>query len=275
MIDAARLRQLPNVIAVASIRHTERREKAERGSFKAQEIQITCVDENYWLTIAPYLETGRLIDASDVAKQAKVCVLPRDVRSELFGPEDSLGKTVTVRGYPYTVIGTLGGPQNPEVSRSMFVPLSLSSHHLGHVRQFVRMNIRVDHPENSREVKDQAEALLKMSRPEFARGVFVQYHSSRLDRVNFIRFIVRIFVYIALAAVFILGKIGLTNVMLGAITERRREIGLRKAVGATDSVIRTQFVLESLIVSLGSGIIGAVIGVFAVFILRLTFRALF
>lgn len=108
MIDAARLRQLPHVIAVATIRHTERRETAERGSCKAQGIQMTCVDENYWRTIAPYLETGRLIDASDMAEQAKVCVLPRDVRNELFGPEDPLGKTITVRGYPYTVVGTLG-----------------------------------------------------------------------------------------------------------------------------------------------------------------------
>lgn len=89
------------------------------------------------------------------------------------------------------------------------------------------MNIRADHPENSREIKDQTESLFKMSRPEFSNGGFVQYHSSRLDRVNFIRSIVKIFVYIALAAVFILGKIGLTNVMLAAITERRRAIGLR------------------------------------------------
>ncbi|MHB8204592.1 MAG: ABC transporter permease [Desulfomonilaceae bacterium] len=266
--DAERLRKLPHVINVAPIRYTARKEKATHGSYKANGIQMTCVDQNYWDTISPYLETGRLIDANDVARRAKVCVLAGEMVKELFGGADPLGKTVTVRSYPYTVIGTLGGPDNAEISRSIFIPLSLAIQHLGQVRQYVRMNIRVDVPENASSVRRQAESQLKLVHPGFASGIFVRCYDSRLDRVNFVRLVVRIFIYLALIVVFVLGKIGLTNVMLGAIQERRREIGLRKAVGATDSLIRSQFVLECLIVSVGSGIIGAVIGIFAVFVLR-------
>jgi len=266
--DADRLRQLPDVVNVAPIRHTDRREKASYGNNKANAIQITCVDQNYWDTISPYLETGRLIDANDVARRSTVCVLPSTMVNELFAGADPLGKTVTIKSYPYTVIGTLGGPKNPEISRSVFIPLSLAVHHLGQVRQYTRFNIRVDVPEHALGTKDQAESLLKLVHPDFAEGIFVRYYASRLDRVNFVRLVVRIFIYLALIVVFVLGKIGLTNVMLSAIQERRREIGLRKAVGATDSVIRAQFVLESLMVSVGSGLIGAIIGIFAVFILR-------
>ncbi len=268
--DAERLRKIPHVINVAPIRHTDRKQKAFHGNNKAQQIQVTCVDEHYWDTISPYLESGRLIDASDVARQAKVCVLSGEMVKELFGEENPLGKEVIVRSYPYTVIGTLGGPDNLEISRSVFVPLSLAIHHLGQIRQYVRMNIRVDAPENVSTVRSLAEFQLRRAHPGFANGIFVRSYDSRLDRVNFVRLVVRVFIYLALIVVFILGKIGLTNVMLGAIHERRREIGLRKAVGATDSLIRSQFVLECLMVSVGSGIVGAAIGIISVLILRIT-----
>jgi len=266
--DAERLRMIPNVIDVAPIRHTDRVEKAQHGSLKAQEVQITCVDQHYWDTISPYLDKGRFIDANDVARQSKVCVLSTAMVNELFKDTEPLGKAVTLGSYPYTVIGTIGGPQNLEISRSVFIPISLAAHHLGQERQYTRFNIKVDLPENTEEVKEQAETTLKLVHPEFAKGIFVRSHDSRLDRVKFVHLVVRIFIYLALIIVFVLGKIGLTNVMLGAIQARRREIGLRKAVGATNSIIRAQFVLESLIVSVGSGMIGALVGVFAVFILR-------
>lgn len=266
--DAEILRKIPHVINVAPIRHTNRKEKVMHGAKKAQEVQVTCVDQHYWDTISPYLESGRLIDANDVARQAKVCVLPGQLIKELFGGEDPLGKTVTVRSYPYTVVGALGGPANPEIERSVFVPLSLAVHHLGQIRQYVRMNIRVDTPENVSSVRKDAELELWRQHPAFANGIFVRSYDSRLDRVNFVRLVVRVFIYMALIVVFILGKIGLTNVMLAAIQERRREIGLRKAVGATDALIRSQFVLECLIVSVGSGIVGATIGIVSTLILR-------
>ncbi|MGO8881906.1 MAG: ABC transporter permease [Desulfomonilaceae bacterium] len=266
--DAMRLRMLPHVEDVAPIRNTDRREKASQGSHKAEAIQVTCVDQHYWATISPYLETGRLIDADDVTRQAKVCVISGQMVTELFGGASPLGKAVTVRGYPYTVIGTLGGPDNQEIARSIFVPLSLATQHLGQMRQYTRFNIRVDVPENTTTVREQAEAVLRSAHPRYPDGIFVRCYDSRLDRVNFVRLVVKIFIYVALILIFVLGKIGLTNVMLGAIQERRREIGLRKALGATDQEIRFQFVLESLIVSVGSGLVGAFVGTIMVLLLH-------
>ena len=266
--DAVRLRKLPHVVGVAPIRNTDRRGEASQGNKKAEAIQVTCVDQHYWDTISPYLEAGRLIDANDVARQAKVCVISTQMVKELFGGATPLGKEVSVIGYPYEVIGTLGGPDNPEISRSIFVPLSLAIHHLGQIRQYTRFNIRVDVPENTTTVRKQAEAVLRSAHPRYADGIFVRAYDSRLDRVKFVRLVVRIFIYLALIVIFVLGKIGLTNVMLGAIQERRREIGLRKAVGATDREIRFQFVLESLIVSVGSGLVGAAVGMITVLLLH-------
>ncbi|MGC8658414.1 MAG: ABC transporter permease [Desulfomonilaceae bacterium] len=266
--DAGRLRKLPHVVDVAPIRNTDRILKAWQGNNKAEGVQVTCVDPHYWNTISPYLETGRLIDATDMARYAKVCVISGQMVKELFGGVNPIGKQLMVAGYPYSVVGTLGGPDNPEIARSIFVPLSLAMHHLGQIRQFTRFNIRVDVPENASAVRKQAEEVLRRAHPEFADSIFVRCYDSRLDRVNFVRLVVKIFIYLALIVIFILGKIGLTNVMLGAIQERRREIGLRKALGATDEEIRFQFVLESLIVSVGSGLVGAVVGLTMVLILH-------
>lgn len=96
----------------------------------------------------------------------------------------------------------------------------------------------------------------------------MRHHGARLDRVNLIMFLVKLFCYAALIAIFVLGKTGLTNVMLAAVSDRTREIGLRKALRATDRLIKTQFIIESVLVSLASATIGIVGGVLAVLILK-------
>jgi len=77
-------------------------------------------------------------------------------------------------------------------------------------------------------------------------------------------YIVKIFIYASLVVVFVLGKVGLTNVMLAAIQDRTREIGLRKALGARDGMIRMQFLTEAVMISLVSGILGVIGGLTAV-----------
>ncbi|MBI5252332.1 MAG: ABC transporter permease [Desulfomonile tiedjei] len=261
--DAERLRKLPHVMLVAPIRFTERNLKASQGheATEARELQMTCVDENYWETISPHLHRGRLIDASDVAKRSAVCVLHEELVPEIFGITDPLGKTVYVGSYTYTVIGILGGPANTEICRSVFIPLSLAARHIGHLRQFTSMQVRVESLEKVKSVRSQLEAVLKASHPGYEDGIKVRYHASRLERVNLIMFLVTMFSYAALATVFILGKVGLTNVMLSAVQERTREVGLRKALGATDSTIRSQFAVECVLVSLISGSLGGFLGI--------------
>jgi putative ABC transport system permease protein len=262
--DASRLREIPHVFVVAPIRYTARKLKASSkrsDAEPARDLQMTCVDQNYWETISPYRDAGRLISASDVNGRAPVCVLHKELVPELFGKENPIGRVIYVTSYEYRVIGTLTGPANTEICRSIFIPISLADRHLGQARQFTRMQIRVDNPDNVKEVRTQVEMTLKKAHPGYEKAVWVRYHASRLERVNMIMSLVTMFGYAALAAVFILGKVGLTNVMLSAVQERTREVGLRKALGATDSMIRLQFVFESVLVCLIAGTIGAFLGI--------------
>ena len=89
-----------------------------------------------------------------------------------------------------------------------------------------------------------------------------------VDGSNLIVFFIQLFSYAALVGVFIIGKMGLTNVMLAAVQDRTKEIGLRKSMGATDILIRNQFILESTMVSVIAGLIGILGGLISVVILK-------
>ena len=189
-------------------------------------------------------------------------------RDRICGLDDPLGKQIYVKGYAYRVIGLLGGPQSDATERSIFVPLSLATEHLSSQREFVKMIIRVDSIGMVKSVREKATKLLKKAHGGFRGGVKVLVHESRLKRVKTIVFIVEVFTYAALVFVFMLGKIGLSNVMLAAIEDRTKEIALKKALGASESVIRTQFIMESVLVSLISAILGATGGVVFVLLVK-------
>ena len=189
------------------------------------------------------------------------------LRDELFGKVDPLGKTLTVDAFSYLVVGVLGGPSSEDLNRSIFVPLSLATQHLAKVREFVRINIRIDLISNTRPARKQILGLLKQLHRSPTHGIMVQHHAARLDRIEKIILLVQLFSYGAILTVFVLGKVGLTNVMMEAVKNRTREIGLRKALGSTNALIRAQFVLESFLVSLIGGGTGVLAGLGVILLL--------
>lgn len=266
--DARELLNIPHVKSVAPVRSTERDLTVLHRRIKGEKFQVSCVDHRFWDTISGYISSGRKITFADVAAYRRVCVLGEDVSREVFRGEDPVGSVVDVLGYRYRVIGVIGGPQDDSTRRSVFIPLSLASLHLGQLRRIVLMRIRVDNVENVRRTAEKVREELDRLHPRLIEGIEVVHHGARLDRVNLIMFLVKLFCYAALIAIFVLGKTGLTNVMLAAVSDRTREIGLRKALGATDKVIKTQFMIESVLVSLASALIGIAGGVVAVLLLK-------
>jgi putative ABC transport system permease protein len=100
----------------------------------------------------------------------------------------------------------------------------------------------------------------------------VRYFPERIQTIQNAIMLVKIFIYTSLVVTLLLGGLGITNVMLGAVRERTTEIGLRKAVGATEEMIMKQFLLESVTISLMGAAIGMVIGFISVELLKGVFN---
>src|ERR1700761_129372 len=236
------------------------------------------------------VEEGRLMTQDDQDNGARVVILGADANRQLFPGKPAIGKNVMIAGYPYTVIGVLSskkqngssgsGPDNTQ----LFVPFSAmerdfppnftdtkgdSQGPLGTVNNIVVMPIS---PKVHEAALRQVRAIIggrHHFEPEDLDALWVW------DTLEGAKFTDRIFhamtIFFGAVALLTLalGGIGVMNIMLVAVSERTREIGVRKALGATAVDIRRQFVVESAIITLVSGIAGLALGVGACLLLRL------
>jgi len=117
-------------------------------------------------------------------------------------------------------------------------------------------------------VRENVLRVLEDGHKGYEDGIRAQYFPERIKKVTATVFMVKVFIYASLVVAFILGKVGLTSIMLAAVQDRTREIGLRKALGAKEELILMQFLTESVFVSLLAGGAGVAIGVLAVQMLK-------
>lgn len=231
------------------------------------------------------VEQGRLMSAEDEANGRRVILLGADANRQLFPGKPVIGQKLMVAGYEYTVIGVLAkkkqngsygsGPDNTQ----LFTPYSAMARDFppaeapGVVRGFV----------NNIVVEPVSPALHEKALVEVKRIIALRHHYDpedkealwiwdTLDGAKFTEriFSVMTFFFGAVALLTLaLGGIGVMNIMLVAVTERTREIGVRKALGATAVDIRRQFMAESAIITIVSGVAGLVVGVGVCLLLRL------
>lgn len=266
--DASKIAQIPHVVVVAPVRRTEKTRKVQARRNERERTQLYFVDERFWVTQAARVLRGRLIDAEDVRLQRKVCVIGKEIVDHFFSGMDPVGQTIRAEGYSYKVVGVFSGLASDDIAQTVFIPLSRANQHMEHTRQFVEFLVRADDWDNVADVRKQVDQILRVAHPNFAASVRVIYRASRLKRVGMIMFLINVFSYAAIIGIFLLGKVGLTNVMLSAIQDRIHEIGIRKAIGARDELIRSQFILEAVFVSVTAGLLGVSGGITAVLLLK-------
>jgi putative ABC transport system permease protein len=216
---------------------------------------------------------GRFISEGDNKSRARVAVLGDTVAQDLFGSLSPIGKTISVNGVKFEVVGLLeskgaavGSPDD-----LIYIPLETGYDKLfgdtaSHDGEKIVSSIlvSVESTDAMDSVSAQAEYLLRRShdlKPSDELDFNVLSQADTLATLNSVTNTLTIFLGAIAAISLLVGGIGIMNIMLVSVTERTKEIGLRKAVGATKNQILTQFLIETVTLSLLGGIVGILSGV--------------
>ena len=239
----------------------------DNGSFQAQ---IYGGDEQYLRANGIKVERGRIWSEQEASQGAQVCLVSTDGMRQLFGdPEaDPSGKTITLNGAAYTIVGVV---QQSSMMGSgdgwgyVWVPPMTAEKRLGagefglsDVVGFAREGVDVD--ELVERTKLQLAKMGNVPDDQIEDAIYVSSMKEVIDSLNQYMNSFSLMMGAVAGISLLVGGIGIMNMMLTNVTERIREIGLRRALGATRGDITTQFLCESIAISVVGGIIGVVVG---------------
>lgn len=218
------------------------------------------------------LLAGREFGKSDVLGKSKKTVLGYNIAEDLFiDPELAIGKTVKANDQRFVVVGVAKKKGDREMDGGVFVPYSSTFGNINPDKTFFTIYLGASSDKTIESVKEDAKkALLKRYDEE---DFSVTEQSQILSSINSIFSIINsVLIAIGSISLFV-GGIGIMNIMYATVTERTKEIGIRRAIGATEKDILLQFLSESIVLSLLGGIIGLILAIIIVLLVRLFFPA--
>lgn len=236
-----------------------------RKKFKAPMILGTTA--NMFPLMGRNLLAGRPFTESEVESRKKVAVIGPKVAKDIFGESNAIGERIKIDGSNYLVIGIFSpvGSIGPfDMDSRITLPVTVVQNMLG-TDNIMRMNIFPKDVKDMEIVKEKVkEALIRRIGSDDFRFMTQQ---GLLNIVTNILGILTAFVSGIAAISLIVGGIGIMNIMLVAVNERIREIGVRKAIGAKSRDIVLQFLIESMMISLFGGILGVIFGILGAFLI--------
>jgi putative ABC transport system permease protein len=212
---------------------------------------------------------GRLLSPDDVATGARVAFLGAEAASRLFGREPAVGRTLQVESVRFRVVGVAArkGAQLVHVQgrddEAVLVPYTAAQRWLHHDEKVEILVVEAESAASSWLVPQGVRQLLGLHHAFDPRLDAAMGHFNLQEAVLLVTRVfagVRLFLAAASVTTLLVGAVGVMNIMLVVVGERRREIGLRKAVGAPSRAIFAQFLCEAAAISLGAGILGAALG---------------
>jgi putative ABC transport system permease protein len=283
--DAVAMRDLPHVVAVSpALQYTDNTAPGRSGvtAIKAggKTMQNTILTGNTPdekdVTQLDLLD-GRFFNEQDQERASRVAVLGYDTADQLFPGQSAIGKDVEAAGMLFTVVGVLdkqkqafGGGKNPQDNQAYF---PITTFHYMHPEELdYWISLKYDDPKNRPLVEDELREMLRRRRKVLndKPDNFAIFGTDSLTRLwSQITGGLFLLLFSLSSVALLVGGVGVMNIMLVSVTERTREIGVRKAIGATKRTILTQFTLEAITLCAVGGVIGIILGGLIAFGLKL------
>jgi putative ABC transport system permease protein len=284
--DAIAMRNLPHVVAAnAGSRHVNPIFQVgvigvKYGKKQAQGTMLEGDQVAVKDTTDMNLIQGRMFTQNEDQRASHVVLLGHDTWQKLFGNANAVGKDVEIEGDMFTVIGVVdklkeafGGGDNPEDNRALF-PLNtfLHLHPEDASKTGMWISVKYDDPHNRVLVEDEIRQLLRIRRKvhTWQADNFSIFSPASLERLwKSLVGGLEIFMVVVSSVGLMVGGVGVMNIMLVSVTERTREIGVRKALGATKRNILVQFTMEATTLCAIGGVIGIVAGAIITLLIRM------
>lgn len=228
------------------------------------------------------VETGRFFTKEEEKNLSKVVVLGSTVKLDLFGDSDPIGQRIKINKHMFEVIGVMkerGTVAFQNYDDQVFIPIMTMQKLIAGVDYLGFIRAKVDNQDNINEAIRDTETTLRerhgiTDKSGTSDDFSVRSATQAMDMLTTITDALKYFLAAIAALSLIVGGIGIMNIMLVSVTERTREIGLRKAVGARKMNIQKQFLLEAIIVTFLGGIIGIIAGVIVSFLISVIANSL-
>jgi len=282
--DVARIENtLPHISYVVPLKTVAYR--AWRGQHQSS-INVIGTTPAFFEVVNINVQAGRALTPQDIENRTNVCVIGEHVRKELFPFEDPIGETVLAERFPsaipFTVVGILEsvktagtparGVEERDLNREILVPFSTALAQFGETtrrmgvgsREFIKMQysglyVGVDDIEHVIPVSKMVQRVLAKGHDDLDYEVKVPL--ARLELARKKKRNNQLTLGFIAGISLLVGGIGIMNIMLASVTERTREIGIRRALGARQRHITVQFLVETVVLSTGGGMVGVALGI--------------
>lgn len=218
------------------------------------------------------IDDGRILNDRDLVSRGRVAVIGKTVADSLFPEGNPVGKIMRINKAPFQVVGLLKSKGQSGMGQDqddvVYIPLTTAQNRMMGITNVQRITVQAENENVINDVQVEVEQVLRTRHKikeggtdDFTVGNMAQIMDTMMETANSITLLLGCIAAISL----LVGGIGIMNIMLVSVTERTREIGIRKALGATYNNILQQFLIEAMVIGVIGGTLGVVLGVGASF----------
>lgn len=218
------------------------------------------------------IDDGRILNDRDLVSRGRVAVIGKTVADSLFPEGNPVGKIMRINKAPFQVVGLLKSKGQSGMGQDqddvVYIPLTTAQNRMMGITNVQRITVQAENENVINDVQAEVEQVLRTRHKikeggtdDFTVGNMAQIMDTMMETANSITMLLGCIAAISL----LVGGIGIMNIMLVSVTERTREIGIRKALGATYNNILQQFLIEAMVIGVIGGTLGVVLGVGASF----------